>query len=85
MNYADIINAIAAGTHRVRSFRTGRGRTLRVLERLHAQHGWLTTAANGNTLRLAVRNLPHRYDMTSGVVYDAAAAACTEDSVEVQS
>jgi hypothetical protein len=31
--------------------------------------------AHGNTLRLAVRHLPHRYDMTLSVVYDAAAIA----------
>jgi hypothetical protein len=72
MNHAEIADAIAAGTHRVRSYRIGRGRTRCVLERLHATHGWLASEANGNTLRLAVRNLPHRYDMTLGVVYDTA-------------
>jgi hypothetical protein len=72
MNYADIINAIAAGTHRVRTYRIARHRTRYVLEKLNAKHGWLTVEAHGNTLRLAVRNLPHRYDMILGVVYDTA-------------
>jgi hypothetical protein len=75
MKYKYIRNDIADGTHRVRAYRIERGRTRYVLERLNAKYGWLTVPAHGNTLRLAVRDLPHRYDMTLGVVYDAAAIA----------
>jgi hypothetical protein len=75
MNYVAISNAIAAGTHRVRAWGIKRGRTRYVLEKLNEKHGWLTVEAHGNTLRLAVRHLPHRYDMTLSVVYDAAAIA----------
>ena len=52
-----------------------RGRTRYALERLDPKRGWLTASAHGNTLRLAVRDLPHRYDMVLGVIYDAAAIA----------
>lgn len=73
MKYKLIRFDIAAGTHRVRAYRIDRGRTRYVLERLDPKRGWLTASAHGNTLRLAVRDLPHRYDMVLGMVYDSAA------------
>ena len=76
MNYVAISNAIAAGTHRVVTYRIQRGRTRYLLEKFNPNHGWLKVAAHGNALRLAVRDLPHRYDsQMSAVIYDANAIA----------
>jgi hypothetical protein len=73
MQSQDIRNAIAAGTHRVITYRIERGRTRYDLEKLNAKHGWLPVSAHGNAVRLAIKGLPSRHDMVLGLVYDSAA------------
>jgi len=75
MTSENIRAAILAGTHRVRTYRTLRDRTSYNLEKLNAKHGWLPVAAHANAVRHAIKGLPHRYDMTLGVVYDSQSLA----------
>lgn len=72
--YLDILAKVRAGTHRIRSYRIARGRTRYEFEYLSQRRNeWMPATADHNALLRASKELPHRYDMTLGVVYEVAA------------
>jgi hypothetical protein len=72
--YLDIIAKVRAGTHRIRSYKGARGRTRFDFEYLSQRRNeWMPATAEHKALLRASKELPYRYDMTLGVVYEVAA------------